>query len=573
MLRPIYTEPENCQDCYKCVRECPVKAISVENNKASIIDERCVFCGHCTQICPTGAKKVRDGLTRARLTVERHPAVYLSLAPSYVSEFPGVGEAEMVAAVKKLGFRGVSETALGAELVSARTDDLVDPEKPDVHISSACPVVVNYICKYVPEYKNRITPVASPMLAHAKMLKELYGNDIKVIFAGPCIAKKQEADRYADLVDVAITFSDLRNWFDMEGIAPEAAEPEKGDVFVPYRSRNGALYPIEGGMIEGLHRKPGNPTCFMSFSGLNTLKDIFKELPEHDGKTSMFLELLACNGGCVNGPARLNSLSPIVKRNKVLKYSEPGDPVNDFRSMDISLDFSGEHTLREAGYSEEEILYALAAVGKTTPQDELNCSACGYDSCRDFAVAMLDGRAEENMCASYMRRIAHDKATVLLHKIPAGVIMVNSKLDVVDMNRAFAAAMGPDTLAVFDIRPGLEGAEVDRMASFSNLFRTVLTTGEEITEQRVKEGGKTYLLSIYNIHPYHLVFGLLQDLHEPVVHKEWMLDKTRDVIKQHMATVQEVARLLGENAAFTDTTLRSVIDSMDTDENENEKKK
>lgn len=566
MLRPIYTEPENCQDCYKCVRECPVKAISVEDNKAYIIDERCIFCGHCTQVCPTGAKKVRDGLTRAKYTVERYPDVYLSLAPSYVSEFPASSEESIVAAIKELGFKGVSETALGAELVSDRTDKFLATSGPGVHISSACPVVVSYICRYAPEYRDRITPVVSPMLAHARMLKELYGKGIKIVFVGPCIAKKSEADHYPDLIDVAITFRDLRRWFDSEGIDPDDHGTDTGETFVPYHSRSGAYYPIEGGMLEGLDKGQYN-VRHMAFSDLQTVKDIFTELDKGTGgDEKLFLELLACRGGCVNGPAKLNSLSPVVKRHEVFRRSESGDPVNDFKMLDLRADFSSEKACKVVSHSEEEILGALAAVGKTTPADELNCSGCGYDSCRDFAVAMLDGRAEENMCVSYMRRVAHDKATVLLHKIPAGIVMVNAQLKVMDMNRSFAEAMGPDTMAVYEVRPGMEGASIERLTSFANLFKTVLTTGEEISERKVTENGKTYLLSIHNIQPHQLVFGLLLDMHEPAVHKEWVLDKTREVIRKHMATVQEVARLLGENAAFTDSTLKSVIDSMDNGE-------
>lgn len=567
MLRPVYTQSENCQDCYKCVRECPVKAIGVANNIASIIDDRCIFCGHCTQVCPTGAKKVRDGLTRALMTVERNPNVYLSLAPSYVSEFPGVGAAAMASAVRRLGFRGVSETALGAELVSARTDAVLGSSGGGIHISSACPVTVGYICKYAPEYRERITPVVSPMIAHAMMLREMYGGGIKVIFAGPCVAKKTEADDNPGLIDVAITFRDLREWFAIEGIDPtDGSAVQPGDGFVPYSSRSGSYYPVEGGMIEGLHGREGDRTRCLSFSGLETIKEVLSELGQgHSGET-LFLELLACRGGCVNGPAKLNSLSPAVKRGEVYRCTDKGDPRNDFRHMDLSADFSPENVCGKEEYTEKEILEALAAVGKTTPEDEINCSGCGYDSCRDFAVAMLGGRAESTMCASYMRRIANDKATVLLHKIPAGVVIVNDRMEIVDMNRAFAAALGEDAASVYNVRPGMEGASLERLASFAGLFRTVLATGEELSEQRIREGGLTYLLSVYNIQPHHLVFGILQGLHDPTVHKAWMTEKTREVIRRHITTVQEVARLLGENAAFTDSTLRSVIDTLDTEE-------
>ena len=200
-------------------------------------------------------------------------------------------------------------------------------------------------------------------------------------------------------------------------------------------------------------------------------------------------------------------------------------------------------------------------MGKTTPQDELNCSGCGYDSCRDFAIAMLEGRAEENMCVSYMRKIAHDKSTVLLQKIPAGVILVNDELKISDMNAFCASLLGEDIKTIYEVSPGLEGMDLAAICPFEDLFRAVLTTGKEITERQVRDNDKTWILSIYNIQPHRLVFGILQDLREPLVRKEWILEKTQEVIKKHMETVQQVACLLGENAAFTDSTLRTVMDA------------
>lgn len=560
-LRPIYTEPDNCQDCYKCIRECPVKAIRMENNKASIIEERCIYCGHCTQVCPTGAKKVRDGLTRAKMTLSQNKKVFLSLAPSYVSEFGHIPAETLVAAIKRLGFTDVSETALGAEIVSDRTEKFLHQAENGVYISSACPVVVEYIRKYSPEHVHNITPIISPMLAHAKILKQLYGEDTKVVFAGPCICKKLEADTFKDLVDVVITFRDLKNWFEQAGInLQHLAQEGTREKFVPYRSGLGSLYPIEGGMLQGLHETP-KKVHNMAFSDLSTIKDVLKHLETHRENDTIFLELLACKGGCINGPAHLSHVSPALKRYEIIHKSDIGNPKDDFKDIDLQILFCRDTYIKEPHYTEEEIKDALAAVGKTTPEDELNCSGCGYDSCRDFAIAMLEGRAEENMCVSYMRKIAHDKATVLLQKIPAGVMLVNDELKITDMNEFCASLLGEDVQTIYEVSPGLNGMEVENICSFADLFRAVLTTGKEITERQVREDDKTWIISIYNIQPHRLVFGILQDLREPSVRKEWMLEKTQEVIKKHMETVQQVACLLGENAAYTDATLRTVMEA------------
>ena len=191
-----------------------------------------------------------------------------------------------------------------------------------------------------------------------------------------------------------------------------------------------------------------------------------------------------------------------------------------FLGYTFAIAFQG----KKEGETEEEIKQAMAVVGKTGPEDELNCSGCGYDTCRDFAIAMLEGRAEENMCVSYMRRIAHDKATVLLQKIPAGVLLVNSELKVVDMNQSCATLMGEDIASIYEVDPGLNGMELKNICSYEDLFRAVLTTGKEIIERQVREEDRTWIISIYNIQPHRLVFGLLQDLREPYVRKEWMLE-------------------------------------------------
>ncbi len=572
MLRPVYTEPENCQDCYKCIRECPVKAIKVEDNKASIIEERCICCGHCTLICPTGAKKVRDGLSKAKYILSRYPGkVYMSLAPSYVSEFGDIPVSDLIAAIKSLGFEGVSETAIGAELVSSATERHIKESEDTLHISSACPVIVDFINKYAPDFTSNITPIVSPMLAHAKMLREVYGEDIKIVFAGPCIGKKSESDSHTELVDVAITFSDLDEWLKRDASYNSAGSTLKADdTFVPYTSRSGALYPVEGGMLLGMKRQE-NPVHYMAFSGLSAVKDVLDGLNNRKFKEPVFLELLACSGGCVNGPAKLKKSSVACKRYDIIEKCERGDSLRDFTLLDLSLNFVSDSKESAYNYPEHVIKESLASVGKLSKQDELNCSSCGYDSCRDFAVAMLEGNAESNMCASYMRKIAHDKATVLLQKIPAGVILVNSDLKVVDLNRNFAIYMGEDILSTYDLLPGMSGAALNRICPFESYFETVLTTGEEIRERRINKSGKIWLLSIYNIQRHRLVFGLLQDLHEPAVRKEWILEKTSEVILNHMTTVQKVAGLLGENAAFTDSTLRSIIEAYTADKQDTAK--
>ena len=306
----------------------------------------------------------------------------------------------------------------------------------------------------------------------------------------------------------------------------------------------------------------------MAFSDLSTIKDVLKNIDSNAYSDSIFLELLACKGGCVNGPAKLSSISPAIKRYEIIQQSDMGEPADDFQQLDLDIVFTKDAQIQKREYSEEEIKQSLAAVGKTSAEDELNCSSCGYDTCRDFAIAMLENRAEDNMCVSYMRKVAHDKANVLLQKIPAGVLLVNADLKIMDMNWHCAQLLGQDVMDVYEVCPGLNGAPLKNICSFDALFKTVLATGKEIKERQIRENDRTWILSIYNIQPHRLAFGLLQDLQDPGVKKEWIIEKTKEVIKNHMLTVQQVAGLLGENAAFTDATLRAVIEAYNKGENE-----
>lgn len=247
MTYPVYTLKNECHDCYKCVRECHIKAIKFQDGSASVIKDKCIACGHCVKVCPSGAKKVRNDIDKVKTLMVLQKQVYVSLAPSWAGIYD-LTPAQMVAVLKKLGFYAVSETALGAQQVSIKTAEMLNNGENGLYISSACPVIVDYIRYYKPEFAKYITPLASPALTHAKMLKEEYGDDISVVFIGPCIGKKNEADSNPDFIDAALTFEELNYWISEEFINVSEIEVNNGDKFVPEEAFEGALYPVEGGM-------------------------------------------------------------------------------------------------------------------------------------------------------------------------------------------------------------------------------------------------------------------------------------------------------------------------------------
>lgn len=559
--QPIYTEKARCQDCYKCVRQCPVKAIQVVDDSAAVIPERCVYCGTCVNVCPVGAKKVRDDLGRAKRLLKRKASVVVSLAPSFVSEFPGVEPARLIHSLRELGFRAVSETALGAEEVSAACAAELESRGPGVSLSTACPTVVELIRRYHPEHVPSLNRLLSPLLAHCKLLRRELGEDVGIVFIGPCISKKLEADAHPELLDVVLTFADLHRWLEERGIDPRSEEPSDADVFVPGRARDGALYPSDGGMIRGIaHRRSTSDVKFMAFSGVHYLQDAMKGLTAALSQ-KLFLELLACEGGCVNGPQAARTCGTALKWLRVLDYAGEPEAIPAPPGLDLSAATSPD-PVREATPEDSEIQAALRRVGKTQPEDELNCGGCGYDSCRHLAAALVDGRAEPNMCVSYMRKLAMNKANALIRSMPAGVVILDENLLVVECNRRFAETLGGETPMIFDTKPGMEGADIAKLApEMRGLFAKGLESEVDALRKDVRIAGRVLRLTVFTVDPGRIVGGILQDITEPAVQREQIIQKAQEVIRKNVTTVQQIAYLLGENAAETEMILDSLAGS------------
>ncbi|MDD4646308.1 MAG: [Fe-Fe] hydrogenase large subunit C-terminal domain-containing protein, partial [Bacteroidales bacterium] len=335
-VSPIYTEKNNCQDCYKCLRQCPVKAIKVEGSSASVIATECIYCGHCVQVCPAGAKKVRDDFHLLSGSLDRGDSVIACLAPSYVSDFPGVDPDVLVGALKKLGFAGVSETALGAELVARETTKWLESQPEGIYISSCCPSVVRLINKYYPQLAGYLVPVLSPMQAHSRMLKEIYG--YQTAFFGPCIAKKGESDDYPEYTDYALTFRDLHDFLDMNYPGWELSGGKPGETFIPVRAGRGSYFPVDGGMIATMKQQTSvTDASYMAFSGITSVREVLNNLEGWKTSGSLFLELMICEGGCVKGPCSISRSSVAEKRQRILKTTENRETTTGFSGQDVDI--------------------------------------------------------------------------------------------------------------------------------------------------------------------------------------------------------------------------------------------
>lgn len=565
---PVYTLTNECHDCYKCIRECPVKAIKIENGHASVIPEKCVACGNCVKACPSNAKRVRSDIDKVKNLILAQKDVYVSLAPSWRASFENSAE-KMIALLKKLGFKDVSETALGAQEVSIKTAQILNQNEKGLFISSACPVIVDYIRLYMSDFTKYITPIGSPLMTHAKLLKETFGNDISIVFIGPCIGKKNET-AYSPLIDAALTFEELRMWFKDEIIDISKVAKDDKFKFVPESAYEGTLYPIDGGMNQTI-RKSGvnNNVQLLEVCGLNSLKRALNNLDVEQLDKTIFIEALACDGGCVGGPCISSEKAGITMVSDILTKEKKRDNIPKKPKVVYEYKIESRKVVNN-DYPIEDILKTLKRIGKHSVDDELNCGGCGYATCRDLAKALLDGEAETSMCVSYMRKIAVRKAAAMIRCMPAAVVMVDNKLNILEANDSFMKMFTGDMYDVFKSRPdGLTGAALDRIVDFSDIFKTTLKTGKDVHKERFRLKNKLYDISAFTIEENEIVGAVITDVTSSETNREKISQKAHEVISKNISIVQEIACLLGEHMVETETLLSSIAEDYDEKDGDN----
>ncbi len=581
---PVYTLKNECSDCYKCVRRCFVKAIKIESGHASVISDKCITCGTCVLACPSKAKRVRNDIEKVKnILMPKNgvkPKVYVSLAPTFSGVFNNMPKEKFIAMLKKLGFTGVSETALGAQEVSIKTAEILCDKNDDkmLNISSACPVVVDFIRLYHPEFAKNITPIASPALTHAKLLKEKYGDDIKVVFIGPCIAKKNEADRNPELISAALTFDELKYWFSEEYINTEKINYDN-EHFVPEDAYEGAIYPIEGGMNETIKKCLRNydyddvkDIKFLSVSSLETIDKLLKGFDENTLKSKVFIEALSCKAGCVCGPGVTDAKAGLDIMTKIINYTKtrPSIPKNPDIVVDMEYQTS---PVENKKFSVEELKGALKRIGKNSIEDELNCGGCGYSSCREMGYALLRNEAEPSQCASYMRQIAHRKADALLRCMPSAMVMVDKELRVAEANNAFIKMFMEDMYDVYSQNPDmLKGANIEKIVDFGFIFKAALGGCADIHKEHYPVNDRLYDITAFTIEKDELAGAIIVDVTKTQVNREKIAQKAHEVITKNISIVQNIACLLGEHMVETELLLSSIAQDYDKDNSAGETK-
>ncbi|MHC6203658.1 [Fe-Fe] hydrogenase large subunit C-terminal domain-containing protein [Breznakiellaceae bacterium SP9] len=577
----IYNHDEDCISCYNCLRHCPVKAIKVENKKTETLNELCVLCGECVQQCTRKIKYYQNDINKVTELFTQKKRVFASLSPAFIAEWKDCSIEQIIAALKQLGFYAVSETALGADLVSQRIAQILEQasienaKKP--FISSVCPSVVKYIKLYRRKFAACIIDLPSPLLAHARLLKQLYGQDISVVGIGSCIAGKMEAEQFEE-IDAVLTFKELRTWMQRKAFMPHEIKAAGNDLqFVPYKAAKGSLYAIENDGIIAAYKNyaPLPHTISIAGSGFENIRKLLRGFDLETFQGPAFFSLLACSGGCINGPGLSdNSPSAAHRILRLLRYvQDASDKARDEIltqpiQMTGSLNFP---VLETRSHTEDEIRLALERIGKYSKLDMVNCGNCGYNSCRDFCIALLENRAKRSMCGVYMHSLTAKQADGLLDAIPSGVVIVDKDLKIIQCNKNFASLFGRDMEELFEMVPGLAGADLEKITEAVEYFRMFFMFDDaEHSEFDFAENNKIYHLNMFMIEKDESAAAVIDDITIPQIQKNKVIANAKNIIDKNISVVQQIAFLLGEHAAETESILQSLIETFSVNGEQNE---
>lgn len=568
-----------CKDCYKCLRECPVKAIEVKNHQAQIIKERCILCGRCTVVCPQNAKIVHSEKEDIDSLLLSNDNVVASVAPSFISSFRLRNFSQMETVLYKLGFAYAEETAVGANAVTKEYAKCMASGKYPNFITSACPALCRLIQEYHPDALKYLAPVDSPMIAHAKILRKRFPG-CKVVFIGPCIAKKREA-RESGLISGVLTFEDLRRFMIERGIT--FPMPDEVEEFEKYSctgitggnsANRSKSYPVRRGIIHSFESRPSGYD-YVAVDGpvncVNTLENI-------DKVTGVFFEMNMCENACVSGPCSMvgdgEEVRATVDVRRYVREECESLPREKDGECTYDVNISSVYPRidsRSLAPTEEQIQEILHRTGKFRPEDELNCGSCGYPTCREKAWAVFNGYADIDICLPYMRERAESMSYEIIHNSPEGIVVLDSEMNVVDINAKAKELLGITAVSLKGL-PAVDFFNPTEFLIAQNSGRQYLRKKIFISETK-----KHIELSISILKGNHALFGILKDITDEVHYNEKLgkmrmetLATTDDVIKKQMRVAQEIASLLGETTAETKVALLKLKKTLMQEEEERE---
>ncbi len=549
----------NCRNCYRCLRSCPVKAIQVKDEQANIIEDRCIACGHCLSACPQDARNIRSDIMQIKEAIKSGRTVIASLAPSFAGAFDMSDPGQLVAALKQLGVSIVEETAVGADIVTKHYKDYMAETDRTNLITTCCPSANYLIEKYHPSLIPYMIPVASPMLAHGRLLKHIHGSDTYVVFIGPCVAKKAEAFgmQYLGSIDAVLTFEELDQWLLEKSIDLMQLIPADFDR-AP--SMEGRQYPISGGVVRSLSREDSEQGYeLLKVDGISKCLEVFQALETGQLK-NVCVEVSICEGSCLGGPGMPKGKTNYYEcYNRIREYAQDTKTTaSGYSETGIVLDsinfsrFFYDKTIKGSPATEADLAKVLSGMGKLTPADELNCGACGYNSCREKAKAVLDGMAEMYMCLPYMRSKAESLTNVIFDQSPNIIMLIDEDLKVKEFNPTAESLFNISAQEAKDKPIGLLMDDSD--------FASVIATKQNIYKQKIKlpQYGLVFMMNLVYLEKQNHILAIMADITLDERHQEELarvklntLEAAQEVINKQMRVAQEIAGLLGETTAET----------------------
>lgn len=558
----IKLNASNCQNCYKCIRECALKSIEFRDSKTKIIEAECVLCGSCMQTCPKGAKYVRPNIDNVKALLATGKPVYVSLAPSYVGWYRE-SFAKLSESLKALGFAGVEETAIGAACVSKEYAKLMESGQMKNIIATACSSTVMLIERHFPQLVKMLAPVSSPMMAHARLMREAYG-DIKVVFVGPCISKMHEAyDPLAGgLVNEVLTFEDIDNWLATENIPIGQRDPDVVGVSEPIAR----IYPKQEGIIKTISEQEFHSYTPIAVDGIYRCIEFFTSM-QSEGIEGLFVEANICAGSCLGGPImRMHQKSAIWATTRLSKRDQDRDQ-NPAKSSLVEFCHPRVFANRTAPQeipTDEQIRDILAQIGKLTPEQELNCGSCGYPTCRQKAIAVFQKKADVTMCLPFLRERAENMSSTVIESSPNGIITFDESMQVTELNPRAEQLFGVERATITgEVIPALYGVMAFDEAKSSKRPVTCKTCGA--TEEVQLE------LTVVHLKRNNMYIAFAKDITEEENNKSELsklrlstVEVAQEVINNQMRVAQEIASLLGETTAETKVALTQLKKSITT---------
>ena len=549
----------NCKNCYKCIRHCPVKAIRFSGNQAHIIGNECILCGQCFVVCPQNAKEIVDETEKVKVFLQSGDPVVVSLAPSFIANYDGVGIASMRKALKELGFYDVEETAMGATVVKTEYERMLKEDDRDIVISSCCHSINLLIQKHYPFALEYLADVKSPMQVHCQDIKKRIKN-AKTVFIGPCVAKKDEAEYYEGIVDAVLTFEELTLMLKAQNIELEK-ELDKDE------NTKARFFPTTGGILKTMSQEESQYS-YVAIDGVENCIAVLNDIKA--GKIhNCFIEMSACLGSCVGGPVmeKYHHLSSVTDYIRVANYAGNKDfKVSQPESAELQKGFEFIEQ-RIPKPSEIEINNILRQMGKFKPSQELNCGSCGYNTCREKAIAICQGKAEISMCLPFLKDKAESFSDNIVKNTPNGLFVLNEQLEVQQINEAARKIM--NIRAASDVL----GENVIRILD-PTIFLNVIEKNRQVRDERVflAEYNRYVELTIVYDKDSHLLICIMRDVTDEENEREkkerigrQTIEVADKVVDKQMRIVQEIASLLGETAAETKIALAKLKESI-TDE-------